>query len=676
MSTATLDQLDCEIGKRWFQRRSSILHEAFKAQHAHSTREEMGRACQLVGMLYIAFGAMDALLISDMLPYLMALRVLIGGAYVIGIVAQVRRGVATRILELQCCLGIYVGFVAWLLLAAQSSDANAILYYAGYGLIFMLVANLFFNLSSEFALISSGLITTTFLIWATIFSDSTIYVICFGSLYVLSFLLTMFLNFKYNRERYRVYLNACRAELRQREIVLRGEELFRLSTTDVLTGLSNRRAIDGVLQELWLAKTTSGQTFGMLLIDVDFFKLYNDRYGHQQGDRCLAALGEVMRSAADRRRYALGRFGGEEFAALFPATSTEQVLAFAEEVRQAVEALQIPHAARRDALSTVTVSIGAAFSADAAGDKPERTVTAADLALYVAKEEGRNRARVFNARMLHGAEGDDLGAETLRSAVADGRISAVFQPIVDVSTGRIWAAEALMRLKDAEGRAISPEAFIPVAERTGVILEMGAWILREACDLLASEPALPIVSVNVSARQIGDPDFVGTVEAVVRAAGIAPSRLALEITESGQISGNPEVARLMDRLSESGIRVWLDDFGTGFAGLTCLSELRFDMVKIDRFFVQSCDTPRGAKLLKNIIDLVGNCSQRPIVEGVEEARQIELVSSFGVDLFQGYHLGRPMSRHELKRRLADQPNPEEPFDLTAAFGDCVVHSTA
>jgi EAL domain-containing protein (putative c-di-GMP-specific phosphodiesterase class I) len=296
------------------------------------------------------------------------------------------------------------------------------------------------------------------------------------------------------------------------------------------------------------------------------------------------------------------------------------------------------------------VSIGAAFSADVAGDKPERMVTAADLALYVAKEEGRNCVRFFNERMLDHT-GDDLNAEMLRSAVTDGRISAVFQPIVDISSGRIWAAETLMRLKDTQGRAITPDTFIPVAERTGTIVEMGEWILREACDLLAREPALPVVSVNVSARQIDDPTFVSSVEAIVGAAGIAPSRLALEITESGQISGNPKVAELMDRLSAVGIRVWLDDFGTGFAGLTCLSELRFDMVKIDRFFVQNCDKPRGAKLLKNIVDLVGNCAQRTIVEGVEELEQIDLVSSFGVDLFQGYYLGRPMPRYELMQAI-------------------------
>ena len=651
MTSETLDLLDRELKKRWFERRLSQLDLAFEVQHANALRIELSRACQLVGLLYIAFGAMDALLIHDMLIYILPARLAVGGIYVLAIWLQARRGVGTRILEFQCAIGVFLGFAVWLFLAAQSTQTTATLYYAGYGLIFMLVANLFFNLTFRFALLSSGLIAAIFLIWAANYVDDKTYIVCFGSLYIFSFILTAFLNFKYNRERYRVYLNALRADIRQEEALKRGEELVRLSTTDDLTGLVNRRSIDASLRKLWQDAKASGQTFGVILIDVDYFKSYNDRYGHQQGDRCLASVSEAMQSIVKPRGFTLGRFGGEEFAALFQATSMEQVATLAEETRRAVESLQIAHAARRDHLSVITVSIGAAFSADIAADKPERMVTAADVALYVAKGDGRNCVRNFDHRMLESDAGDTLTAEMLRSAIADQRVSAVFQPIVDVTSGSIWGAEALMRLKDLQGRSISPETFIPVAERTGVIMELGEWMLREACDLLAKEPALPIISVNVSSRQIEDPNFVDSVAAIVSAAAIEPSRLALEITEGGQISGNPQVVRLMDRLSAIGIRVWLDDFGTGFAGLTCLSELRFDMVKIDRFFVQSSDTARGAKLLKNIIDLVSSCAQRTIVEGVEEAYQIELVASFGVDLFQGYHLGRPMPRHELVQRL-------------------------
>ncbi|MGU3388704.1 putative bifunctional diguanylate cyclase/phosphodiesterase [Methylobacterium sp. D53M] len=659
MSIASHEQLDEELRKRWFQRRSPELHRSFRTEHEQTLRVAIGKACQWVGLLYIAFAVIDAILIPDMLPYTLALRFSVGGVYVAVIALQVQRKVDTRLLELQCALGIYVGFAAWLFLTAQSSDSTAILYYAGYGLVFMLVANLFFDLSFSYALLSSSLITATFFIWAFQYAREGIYIICVGSLYAFSLLLTLFLNLKYNRERYRVYLNACRADIRHLEALRRGEELYRLSITDALTGLANRRAIDRVLQDLWRKSLDLGQPFGVILVDVDFFKRYNDRYGHQEGDRCLATLSETMRKVTDRWHCALGRFGGEEFVALLPASSAKQVLALSEEIRQAVERLSLPHAARRDQRATVTVSIGGAYSVDVAGEKPERTVTAADLALYVAKDEGRDRVRMFDSRMLEESAGDDLSAEILRSALTNGSISVVFQPIVDVTAGHVWAAEALMRLKDTQGRSISPDVFIPVAERTGVIIEMGEWILREACQLLANEPNLPVVSVNISAKQIDDAGFVDKVEAIVREAGIVPSRLALEITESGQISGNPEVAKLMKELSRAGIRVWLDDFGTGFAGLTCLSELRFDMVKIDRFFVQSCDTPRGAKLLKNIVDLVSNCAQKTIVEGIEDAGQIELVSSFGVELFQGYYLGRPMPSHELSHKLIDATVPRE-----------------
>ena len=158
MTSEPLDLLDQELGKRWFERRSPELNAAFEVQHAKALSTELSRACQFVGLLYVAFGAMDALLIHDMLPYLLPIRLAIGVIYVLAIGIQVRRGVGTRILEFQCAIGIVLGFAAWLFLAAQSVEMTATLYYAGYGLIFMLVANLFFNLGFEFALLSSGLI--------------------------------------------------------------------------------------------------------------------------------------------------------------------------------------------------------------------------------------------------------------------------------------------------------------------------------------------------------------------------------------------------------------------------------------------------------------------------------------------------------------------------------------
>lgn len=192
MTTEALDLLDRELGKRWFERRSPQLVAAFEIQHAKALQTEIGRACRLVGLLYVAFAAVDALLIRDMVPYLVPARLAIGLIYVLAIEVQSRRGVRTRLLEFQCAIGVVLGFAAWLFLATQSRETTATLYYAGYGLIFMLVANLFFNLSFEFALLSSGLIAAIFLSWAVLFVGDTTYIVCFGSLYVFSFMLTIF----------------------------------------------------------------------------------------------------------------------------------------------------------------------------------------------------------------------------------------------------------------------------------------------------------------------------------------------------------------------------------------------------------------------------------------------------------------------------------------------------
>ena len=381
----------------------------------------------------------------------------------------------------------------------------------------------------------------------------------------------------------------------------------------------------------------------MILIDIDYFKMFNDHYGHQQGDACLVSVAHAMARVAARHRCRLGRFGGEEFIALLPCATADHAMAVAEEVRRSVQDLRIRHEARSDHLSFVTVSVGAAFCGDVAGEKPERIVTGADRALYLAKDSNRNCVKRFDARLQEEEITNDSILDLVRSAIAQGRISVAYQPIWNVATGHMLGAEALMRLTAANGQSVSPAIFIPVAERSGAIVELGTWMMRAACRQLAADAALPIVSVNVSAVQIGRSDFAPAVADILRETGISPSRLAIEITEGAEIADNVETAQAVADLTGLGVRVWLDDFGTGFAGLSCLSKIRFHTVKIDRMFVQASDTPRGAKLLKDIVDLVRNSGHDIVVEGVESREQVDLLKACGVDLIQGYYFNRPMS---------------------------------
>ncbi|WP_441005382.1 putative bifunctional diguanylate cyclase/phosphodiesterase [Methylobacterium carpenticola] len=611
-------------------------------------RQDARLAIWFVGALYILFSITDAILIGDVIFYAVLSRLAIGAVYILCIGVQIRRNVDAALIELQCALGVVIGYASWLLLTVFSAHSANVSYYLAYGTVFMMVSNLFFNFRFRVALLTSGLITVIFFVSTLMFFAFPFqYYVAIGSLYVLSFVLTIFINWKLNRERYRVFLNSMRAEIRQRQATERGEELLKLSTTDALTGLANRRAIDQLLGEFWTAWTARSAAFGVILVDIDYFKMFNDYYGHQKGDACLGAVARVMEGVASRHGCRIGRFGGEEFILLLEAETEARIAAVAEDMRSSVQALQIPHEARLDHLATVTVSIGAAFCRQIAADKPERIITAADRALYLAKDSNRNCVKLFDERLFGANSTQDSVTEALRSAIEQERVSLVYQPIWDVAAGRILAVEALMRLYDADGSAISPGAFIPVAERTGAIVELGTWAFRQACRQLGRTEAIPTISVNVSAVQLGRPNFVETLAAILAEERIAPHRLAVEITEGLEIETDSAVAETIAALKRLGVQIWLDDFGTGFAGLSCLSRISFDTVKVDRLFVQASDTPRGAKMLKDIVTLVQNSGQNIVVEGVETGDQVELLKQYGVRLLQGFYFNRPMSADAL-----------------------------
>jgi diguanylate cyclase (GGDEF)-like protein len=648
MHTDLAPLLDAELAKNWRQPRCATLAKLYDAQRREAQRDEARLAIWFVGVLYVLFAAADAVLINDVIGYAILVRVMIGLTYGFGIGIQIRKGVRSSLIELQCALGVVLGYAAWLTLTSLSQQTWNVLLYTSYGTVFMMVANLFYNLRFRVALVTSGSITVIFFIAATIVFDAGHhFLVATGSLYLLSFVLTLFINWKLNVERYRVFLNSLSAEIRQRQARERGDQLLKLSTTDALTGLANRRATDDFLQELWREWRSSSTPFAVILIDIDYFKMYNDFYGHQKGDSCLVTVAHAMESVVARHHGKIGRFGGEEFIVILRAKSSDEVMQIAEEIRLKVQNLRIEHEARSDHISILTVSVGAAFSADVEGNKAERLVTNADRALYLAKDSNRNCVKMFDQRLSADSETTGNIKELLRSAIADSRVSLVYQPIWDVKSGTMVAAEALMRLNAPNGSAISPAVFVPVAERTGAIVDLGDWAIREACNQLLRCDAIPAISVNVSVVQLSKPGFGEHVADLLLEKGVSASRLIIEITEGSEIDENSAVLDAIHDLTELGVRVWLDDFGTGFAGLSCLSKIRFDTVKIDRLFVQASDTRRGAKLLGDMMTLVANSGHKCILEGVETGDQVDRLKQHGARFLQGYYFNRPMSGEAL-----------------------------
>lgn len=628
----------------------ALFHK--ESQAARRTAARPGLYIAVV--IYLLFAFSDILLVPDVAFYTIAARLAVGVTALLTLETLLRFHAPTKWLDVTCAGAIILGYIGWLVPTTTSSNQESVSYYMVFGTIFMMSANLFFTFQFRFSVVTSAIILCI-LYAVNYFVPSTfIYKLVFGAFYISCFVFTSYINWKLNRERYNVFLNALEARNQHREATERGRALLKLSRTDPLTGLENRRAVDERLRDLWSSWQRHGSTFAVLLIDVDFFKRFNDHYGHQKGDRCLMEVADGLRHLVEQRNASIGRYGGEEFIVLAQLKRLEDVVGLAEDIRQTVEALEITHNERRDGTRVVTVSIGAAFTRDEAGSKLERIIQEADRALYLAKADGRNCVHLFDPNDPQTSDESENIAALLKIAIERDLVSLVFQPIANMRTGKVEAMEALMRLTMPDGTAVRPGLFIPVAERTGAILELGRWAIRTACRELMSNEHIRTISVNVSPVQLKAPGFAASVAAALGEAGVTGDRLALEITEGLEMEMHSDVLRCISDLKLLGIKVWLDDFGTGFAGLSWLRLIDFDTVKIDRSFLHDCVTPRGRAMFQDIVGLLRNRGPKILVEGVENEAQLDLLRRLDIDHAQGFHIGRP-ARAESLRALFETP---------------------
>lgn len=599
--------------------------------------------------VYLLFTVSDLILIPDVAPTTMLARLIVAVASIAVLEISCWSKASARVIEVISASAIVAGYVVWLIPALQTTAVESIRLYMIFGTIFMMGANLFFIFPFVLSVITSivvlGILLGSMLV---MFPDDLVYTINFGLFYVSCFVFTSYVNWKLNGERYNVFLNALEAAHQHKEAEKRGVALERLSNTDYLTGVENRRAVDKRLRDYWNEWQTEGKAFAAILVDVDFFKKYNDFYGHQSGDRCLILVANVLNETLKPLNATVGRYGGEEFIVLSRVTGRDQVMALCEIIRSAVEGLHLVHDQRRDGQAVVTVSVGASYTRPQSSPKLERIINEADRALYSAKANGRNCIRLFNPNDPLTSDDNENIAATLRMAVKNDLVHLVYQPIQNMRTGRVEAVEALMRMKMIDGTPLSPAQFIPVAERTGTILDLGLWAIRQACTEVLATGIAPMASVNVSAIQLKSRGFALAVSTILEETGVAGSQLAFEITEGIDMEGQSDVIRCITDLQALGVRIWLDDFGTGFAGLSWLRLFPFDTVKIDRSFLQDARRPAGRAMLEDIIRLIRNRGLKILIEGLETADHVELMHELGIELGQGYYLGRPARIDEVK----------------------------
>ncbi|HEX9947405.1 MAG TPA: EAL domain-containing protein [Allosphingosinicella sp.] len=415
------------------------------------------------------------------------------------------------------------------------------------------------------------------------------------------------------------------------------ERIAHLAFHDALTGLPNRAVFADHLDRIVGKAAETVEPVAMLCVDLDGFKAVNEKYGHPAGDALLVAAAQRLRSAV-RGHELVARLGGDEFAVAQAGGQQPDHAGLL--ARRIVEALAEPFAIGADTVR-ISASVGVAlFPADAAD--AEALVKNADMALYRAKAEGRGTARFYEEAMDEALRRRRRLEADLRQAVGRGELLVHYQPIADLGSGAILGFEALLRWTHGRLGEIEPETFIPLAEESGLILELGEWVLRQACaEAVRWTPALKL-SVNLSPLQFAQGDLVAEVEAVLAGTGLDPTRLELEVTEALLIRDSAKAIPMLERLKALGVGIAMDDFGTGFSSLSYFRMFPFDKVKIDRIFIRDMIGDAQARaIIRSVIGLGRGLGMPVVAEGVETEAQLEALRAEGCDQVQGHWISRP-----------------------------------
>jgi diguanylate cyclase (GGDEF)-like protein len=411
-----------------------------------------------------------------------------------------------------------------------------------------------------------------------------------------------------------------------------------LSSHDVLTGLPNRAVFGDRLRQAQAGAHRTGGLAAILCLDLDRFKFINDTLGHAAGDIVLRTVALRLRACL-RAGDTLARLGGDEFAVILP--TADSALAIESLAARLIEAVERPIDID-GAAGSVGVSIGIAFGEP--GLDQDQWLQNADVALYQVKSSGRGQWCVFTHGMNDHLRESRALAAALRVAVAEQQFFLHYQPQVCLDGGRLVGAEALVRWDRPGSGLVSPARFIGVAEETGLIGAIGAWVLHQACQTAARWPETLGIAVNVSPMQFRLPHFHETVVEALAASGLAPSRLELEITEGMLLSDTTETLVILNGLRALGVKLAMDDFGTGYSSLGYLQKFHFDKIKIDLSFVRRLGTdPEAAAIVRAILALSKAMGVTTIAEGVETWTQANILRDYGCEVAQGYLYGRPMA---------------------------------
>ncbi|MGH6898160.1 MAG: putative bifunctional diguanylate cyclase/phosphodiesterase [Geminicoccaceae bacterium] len=431
--------------------------------------------------------------------------------------------------------------------------------------------------------------------------------------------------------------------------------LAEMARFDQLTGLANRMLFRDYLIKTLARADRHHQLVAVMLLDLDRFKTINDTHGHEAGDLLLKQMAQRLKASV-RESDLVARLGGDEFTVVMDGLSDPSVIAsFAARILEVIR--QPVRLGRCEVVTSASIGISV-YPTDV--DNIDELLASADAAMYRAKERGADRFHFYTVAMrVRAAKRLEL-ENGLRGALVRREFRLHYQPQVDLQTGGIVGMEALLRWQHPRRGLVAPAEFVPLAEETGLIVPIGAWVLRTACGQLrawhrAGYPAMR-VAVNFSARQFQDDDIALVVAAILEQCDLAPRFLEIEITESDILKSPSRVQALLKEFTDLGIRVALDDFGTGYSSLNHLRSFPGASIKIDRSFVRNvCSERHDAAIVRSLVVMAHNLNLKVIAEGVETAEQLAFLSDNDCDAIQGYLISRPMPAEDIGPELLLRP---------------------
>jgi diguanylate cyclase (GGDEF)-like protein len=438
------------------------------------------------------------------------------------------------------------------------------------------------------------------------------------------------------------------------------------SLHDPLTGLPNRALLKERIEQAVARASRSHHVVAVLFVDLDRFKAVNDQFGHEVGDRMLITVAGRLRRIL-RAGDTLARQAGDEFVILCEDLQTAES---AERVAERVaSAFASPFELDGNSFR-ITASVGLAFCGPGQ-EMPESLLRDADMAMYQSKQAGGAQHRISDpAARLETVDRRRLGAQ-LRDALGRGEFRLAYQPVVEVGEGGLVGIEALLRWEHPERGWVMPNEILPVAESTGLIADLGEWVLRQACRDLQHwrtqyGTLIPHITVNVSPNQVTAPGFDSLVSGVLKSEGADPNSISLEVTESAFLEDGPRTLAVLEQVKDLGVGLILDDFGTGYSSLNYLRLFPFDVVKIDRVFIAGLGASSSTrKIVSAVVDLAHGLDLAVVAEGVETAQQLSEVTELGTDRVQGYYLCHPLLREQIDQRILE-PAGSSPIRFPSA----------